>query len=302
MKLEINIDESFLENQSSSRSLSFSRFLDSFRHTTSSIFQETSKRYPSEVIDNKLIGGEFALSCGIPIAKTLQLWEGIDKIAFAPKTVVKPVSGSSSKGVFIVYSEDNIVYLNRKLKFSNVSDAKNYARKLIEDNVIRRDRWMSEELLVNSDSIARDVKFYVFYGKVGLILETERANGIKRCWFDQDLNYVDTGKYSNNLFKADRDFLQELTSVVESLSLEIPTPFVRIDLLISGDDYYLGEFTPVPANYDSFTKKWDSQLGEFYADAMVRLCHDIGLGKKFLKFAELDKSWTSTLKSIRSRI
>lgn len=300
MKIEVNIDEEFLSLHSR-RSLSFSESLRVFTSEARKLYKDYKITVPTHHLDNKLMGYEFAKICGMRAPKVLQANVPLDNIKFEGKTVVKPFSENASKGVFIAYSTNKIVYLNKGENHPSEAFAKRYARRLLNGNVVRRDRWMVEELLIDNNAIARDVKFYCFYGEIGLILETTRQTGIERCWFDQDLNYVNTGKYEENLFKGSREFLPELMKKAQELSKEIPAAFVRIDFLICNGQTYVGEFTPLPGGYAGFTSNWDRELGEMYLRATTRLSFDISVGKEFKKYQQLPKTVAEIVAKINQK-
>lgn len=287
MNIEIFIDKKkIMTSNDINGGASFTRCLDQFRNESNIIKEQYNLKLPTVILDRKLIGYEFANLCGISTAKIIQMSVPLDKMDFSSNTVIKPVAENASKGVFVSYSSKKIVYLDRAIKHDSVALAKRYAKRLLNRGTVRQDNWMSEELLKDRQGkLARDVKFYCFYGKVGLILDTHREGEIKRCWFDRDLNYIINGKYNDNLFKGVRNnVLEELIVIAEKLSLEIPAPFVRIDFLIKDDAVYLGEFTPVPAGYDAFNDYWDNKMGNMYVNASVRLGCDIGAGKRFEKY------------------
>ncbi|GAA5098810.1 ATP-grasp fold amidoligase family protein [Wohlfahrtiimonas larvae] len=275
---------------------SFAHCLDQFKVESKAIWSRYRLRLPTAVLDNKLVGYEFASLCGVPTAKIIQLDVSIDELKFSANTVIKPMAENASKGVFISYSSKKIVYLDRAIIHESAPFAKRYAKRLLKAGIVRHDRWMSEELLKDKkDGLARDIKFYCFYGKVGLILDTHREEEIRRCWFDVDLNYIDSGKYNSALFKGKRDtILKELIKKAEKLSLEIPSPFVRIDFLVCDSEVYLGEFTPVPAGYDLFNELWDKKLGNMYVDAAVRLGSDIGVGKIFQNYSMIAHKYNAS--------
>lgn len=297
MKIEVNIDEDFIASQGG-RSCSFSESIRIFTEQAKELRESLKIIAPTHYLDSKLMGYEFAKICGMKVPKVLQAGVPLEKTKFASGTVVKPFAENASKGVFIAYSSNNIVYLNKGEKHASEAYAKRYARRLLTGNIVRQDRWMVEELLIEKQAIARDVKIYCFYGEVGLILETERQTGIRRCWFDSDLNYVETGKYRSNLFKGSREGLPDLVKKAEAISKEIPSAFVRIDFLICNGETYVGEFTPMPAGYSEFNRTWDILLGEMYLRASTRLSCDAGRGKVFDKFNMLPKSMSGILEKI----
>ncbi|WP_347452900.1 ATP-grasp fold amidoligase family protein [Acinetobacter thermotolerans] len=190
------------------------------------------------------------------------------------------------------------MYLNKNLTFLNETDAKEYALELVKSGMVQKDKWMVEELIQGED-IARDVKFYCFYGEIGLILESNRIPSLKRCWYDKDFSKVKTGKYNNNLFEGSGENLEELSKAAQRISLELPVPFIRLDFLQIGNDIYLGEFTPVPGGYAAFNQEWDKKLGEMYQHATVRISNDVAYGKIFDKYASLIKSEAEVIKIIK---
>lgn len=290
MKIEINIDEDFLQQQGTRKS-SFSKILDLKRSEAAKLRGERKQRYPSFVLDNKILGYSFAQECGLNTPQISHVGRKLDNIEFKSGTVLKPLYASSSLGVFIFYSDKKILSLRDRVLYTSFDDVRIAAKKLIQNKQLKVDQWLVEELLLQEGKIARDVKFYCFYGQVGLILESERENSLRRCWYDADLNYVNTGKYDQRLFKGIRnDDLYSLKKLAEKASLDIPSPFVRIDFMVANNNYYFGEYTPAPGSYDGFNLYWDSKLGDLYVEAATRLIFDIGCGKEFNHYNNLPKS------------
>lgn len=289
MKLEINIDDNFLIDNMNTRRVSFTKCLDLLKGMSKSLQKEKGFRPPTFVLDNKLVGYDFAKICGVNTPRIYQAGKALKDLIIDEKMVIKPMYENSSKGVYVSYAKDKTIYLNTGEVFANFSDVKSHAQSLINSKYVRFDSWMTEALLGEYTAIARDVKFYCFYGEIGLILETDRNSGIKRCWFDEDLNYVDTGKYNDVLYKASRDRLIELKEIAKKLSLEIPAAFVRIDFMIDKEQIYLGEYTPLPGQYNDFNMKWDAYLGELFINAGIQLAYDIASGKQFEKYKNTPK-------------
>lgn len=244
--------------------------------------------FASYVLDNKANGYAFAKQCGVNYAEiyfeNIPLEECFDKLQFP--CVFKPTSENNARGVYICYSSENIIYLNTGRKLESVEALYESSSQMISKGVIKVDSWMAEKLILAGDNnIARDIKFYMFYGQVGLILETVRVPKIQRCWYDETLKVVDTGKYADLLFKSEK-IPDELIEIAKMLSLKVPVPFLRVDFLVTGDEYYLGEFTPAPGQYWTFNYQWDSLLGRFYNEASMRLLNDIAYGKEFLEYKD----------------
>lgn len=294
MKIEINLDDAFIQSQLDLRDVSFTRCLWLLRSEGGRIRQKNPIRYPTFVLDNKLIGYNFAQKCGYRTPPIHQLNQPLQDIEVIKNCVIKPVHEGESRGVFASY-EDKIVYMNKNLIFTNNKDMKQYANGLLKSKVVKKDSWMVEELLQYKGGIAKDVKFYCFYGEVGLILESAREGELKRCWYDSDLNYANTGKYDELIFQGKRNEIEGLIKIAKKLSLEVPSPFVRIDLLITDSGIFVGEFTPLPGGYSDFNYDWDKRLGELYLRASVNLAYDVSMGKYFENYTSIPKTEKETL-------
>jgi hypothetical protein len=295
--ITINIEEKFIEEQiRANRTISFARCMETL-HTASTKFRLAGQRHPSFLLDSKIIAHEFARDIGLNVPTMYKACVSLENIQFIPGRVIKPAYSDSAIGVFIVESESRIVYLNNNRVYTSEEAARNHARGLLSRNLVRRDEWISEDLLFSDGLIARDLKFYMFYGNVGLVLESQRQPNLRRCWYDANGQYVRTGKYENSLFEGAGDFT-EARELAERISLELPTPFARIDTLADNGRIYFGEITPMPSDFDKFNHSWDCKLGEMYIDAAVRLAQDVAYGKAFGSFKNLDKSEESILAKI----
>lgn len=290
MKIEINLDEKFFEEKfKENRAASFSSSMEILGREITSRSRQKKQRYPTWVLDSKIITHEFSKLLNVRNPKIYQVDCSIDDVVFLKNCVIKPMNEYSAIGVFI-HDDKDLYYLNKNIYFKDTSEARNHAKKLIANGFVKKDKWMVEELVGDSNHVARDVKFYMFYGQVGLILESSRLPSLKRCWYDESFKIVETGKYQKSLFKGDSKGLDELATLAKSLSTEIPAPFVRIDFLQVNNEIYLGEFTPRPGNFSAFNNEWDKKLGDLFQASMVRLVADFGAGKQFEKYNTLNKS------------
>ena len=157
---------------------------------------------------------------------------------------------------------------------------------------VAENNWLAEELVVEDFEKkipARDLKFYSFYGKVGLILEITRYPELRQCWWTRDGKRIRTGKYEEQLFKGD-GVTEEEIAFIEQLSKKIPAPFVRIDFLKSEEGLIFGEFTAKPGNYDYFNEQIDRQLGDYYLEAEINLTNDLFSNKQFNEFNQFLRS------------
>lgn len=302
MKIEIDLDEVVLEEKLKAiRSASFSNSLQLLLKSAASVRLSKKYQYPTFILNSKLITYEFGKLLNVNVPKIHQIDCSIDDIEFRRNSVIKPMYDAQAKGVFI-YDDNHLIYLNSKQKFANDQEAKCYAKQLIDDNTVKKDKWMVEEILHKNGKIARDVKFYMFYGEVGLILESERLPKLKRCWYDSNFNYVDTGKYSKNLFQGNKIYLNLASELAKKISLEIPAPFVRIDFLMLDDEIYLGETTPLPSASNAFNYEWDKKMGEMFQNAVTRLICDFVYGKKFDYFLALEKDEKNVIQNLKNNL
>jgi len=148
---------------------------------------------------------------------------------------------------------------------------------------------MIEEIIYENrenQTLAKDFKFYCFYGQVGLILEIQREPEIRHCWWNSSMERINVDKYNESLYDGS-GVSQDEIKMVEELSSNIPAPFMRIDFLRSENKLIFGEFTPKPGNYDEFSKEIDQKLGDLFLKAEANLMNDLRKGKQFLEFDEL---------------
>lgn len=237
-------------------------------------------------LDDKLTAYQFADALEIPYPKVLVRSSPISSLKITENTVVKPRVGVLSRGVFLIKSENEIFDLTANDVISGFDKLKARAREYLLTDIISVDDWLVEEMVFeNSDSseIAHDIKFYMFYGRVGVVLETLRVPEVKRCWYNSKSEIIKTGKYTKNEFVGPGFSAQDL-ELVTKISLEIPAPFVRIDFFRTKTGLVLNEFTPKPSGADQFWEGTDTRLGLQLIQAQGRLLDDSLKGKKFEKF------------------
>ncbi|MEC5425932.1 ATP-grasp fold amidoligase family protein [Virgibacillus sp. C22-A2] len=206
--------------------------------------------------------------------------------------VIKPADGAGSRGVYLVYSFNDIVDIKRSQSLDSWEALKANMEKDIISKWVDEDEWMMEELILESTEEkipASDVKFYCFYGKVGLILEITRFPELKYCWWTAAGERIRTGKYDEDLFKG-KGFTDNELALAADISLNIPAPFIRIDFLRSQHGLVFGEFTPKPGNYDEFDQHTDQWMGDNFIEAQGRLVNDLINRKQFKDYQELIES------------
>lgn len=242
-------------------------------------------RYSAWLLDVKTNAYQFADALGYktPILENNPVPAA--ELALEPETVVKPLTGVMSRGVILIGHDKIIDLANNKL-LSGTAQIKSTMSKLLEEGLIKKDEWIREKLMysdIDASQPARDLKFYTFYGKVKLVLETIRVNGVTRCWYDQSLNRINTGKYPKNLF-AGNGIPLDYFRAAQEIGLSIPAPFVRIDFLASSQGIVLNEITPKPGGSNQFSPNIDQTLGESLIAADSRLKRDLLQGKTFDAF------------------
>src|SRR5699024_3882437 len=249
------------------------------------------------VLEDKLLAYQFIDQLKIRRPKTESQQFTSLTVPKKARTVIKPVDGAGSRGVYLIYDENDILDVRRSRKLSSIAELEESMAKDLAINWVEEDHWMVEELILEDHQKklpARDLKFYSFYGKVGLILEIERYPEVRQCWWTAEGKRLRTGKYEESLFKGIGVTKEEL-QMAEELSKKIPAPFVRLDFLSSEEGLVFGEFTAKPGNYDEFNKEIDRQLGDLYLEAETTLTEDLLANKDFHEFNEFIKSQRKTL-------
>lgn len=244
-------------------------------------------------IHSKEVGRNLALQLGYRVPKIVSEPKTIDDIQLRENTVLKPVGDAGARGVYYIFKKNNIVPVKKGKKIKSFDELKYKIIKDIELGVIKNSFFILEEIIyedLEQLTPGRDLKFFMFYGKIGMVLETVRKPKLQRCWFDASSRKIETGKYLDKDF-AGLGFDEKLGLKVCELSKKIPAPFMRIDLIKSHDgELLLGEFSPKPAGYDLYSEKYDKYLGELYLDAEARLLKDMlrnsGCFSDYLQYAD----------------
>ena len=243
------------------------------------------QKLPEWAINHKVRGAKLAELSGCRVPKIYQRGVELKDIKWRDGMAIKPIPGAGSEGVFCYYTESNIWDVYDGEEFSSRDELEARLKAYIDG--AGADRWLVEELVTSSDgSLPRDVKFYSFYGEVGLVLEVQKYPEKKYCFWSVGGEYIDTGKYSSSKLFEGEGFRPESLEAAQKLSLEVPAPFVRIDFLDTGSDIVFGEFTPRPGGFGLMNKQTDAMLGSLFLAAETRLVNDLLDGKRFDNFAQ----------------
>lgn len=223
----------------------------------------------------------FAAKLGIAVPRTLQHGVGTSGVSIMPSTIIKPTEGANSRGVFYVGDDRELRSIRTGRTYLNLLEAAQEVRQNTESL-----RWSVEEAVIGPDGgLARDFKAYMFYGVAGLYLEIDRsADGSGKRLY---AGYTGDGgrrDISPNHHPMEGTGLPlDILEKARRVSLNSPTPFLRVDFLVGRDECYLGEVTPHPGNTyaGDLYEDIDRALGDLFLDAEARLLIDLFGGKQF---------------------
>lgn len=262
----------------------------SFRGSLSMRMRKTQLQgsLPEWPLDDKQHAYSFVNHLNIATPTVEHAVYSLETIPYMNEIVIKPADGAGARGVYLVHTEEDIYDVKNTKGLSSWSQLLENMQKDLYTGAVSEDKWIVEPLVYENRAEkipARDMKFYCFYGKVGIILEIVRDPEIRQCWWSVDGDRLKTGKYEESLFHG-LGVTEEQIQVAEQLSSEIPVPFIRIDFLLGEEGLVFGEFTPKPGNYDEFNQETDQFLGDYFLDAEARLVDDLLQGKQFLAYKE----------------
>lgn len=244
---------------------------------------------PEWPLDDKRQAYEFAQKLEIPTPDIDHEIYTIDTIPVKDGIVLKPAEGAGARGVYLIHATEDIFDVKNSSTLSTWSELIESMQRDLQTGAVEADAWIVEQLVYEDRTErqpARDIKFYSFYGKVGLILEIVRDPEIRQCWWTVSGERIGTGKYEESLFHGLGVNSEEI-AMAEKISSEVPVPFLRIDFLRGENGLVFGEFTPKPGNYDEFDQPTDQLLGDYFLDAEARLIDDLLQGKAFHAYKEL---------------
>lgn len=235
-----------------------------------------------------------AFAARVGLAGAPVLWEGpyADlRAQIRPGTVVKPLRASGAAGAFFVFSTDRIVAIASTEELGSIEEMAALAEEQLERwGGSAAQTWQVQELVLGPDGEpARDLKFYCFYGRVGMIVEITRFPQIGYAYFSgASLRPVRSGKKHLPPFpegvetRVDRGGItEEMFRQVSQLSLALPIPFMRMDFHHGADRLVFCEFSSAPGQSDLLPKRFDRILGRMYHEAELRLTADLLDGKRF---------------------
>jgi hypothetical protein len=225
--------------------------------------------------NDKLSGRAFAQRLGIAVPELLWTDEDVRAVPWETlpeRFVVKPVDGTSSRGVFPLVREDGRLRCLFAEEDAATPEAVERAyRQVVEEGRVSA-AVLVEQLLGDPHRPAvlpTDWKLYCFGGRVEVVLQRQprasrstREAGIRfwdRAW--HDLGPI---RYADQVDEGMPGPLhpQRLVEVAERIAAALPRPFVRIDLYDVAEGVRFGEITPGPGGDQWFGPEWDRRLGE----------------------------------------
>lgn len=236
--------------------------------------------------NNKSKDVDFAQKNGVRTPKVYQDNAAISDIELRPNTVIKPVSGAASKGVFITQDDLKLKSVVTGHLFDTLGDA-------LAGVKLSTTLFKVEELVRLNGFPAHDLKFYSFYGEPFLALEIKRQGGKRQyCWYDGEGKIIDPElampPHKNISYFVGDGVSDEVLEFQKLLSLNSPVPFLRIDFLKGDAGAYLGEITPHPGRYyEGITDYMNHKMGVEFDKAWARLLRDLLRGKSFSSYFEV---------------
>jgi hypothetical protein len=191
--------------------------------------------------------------------------------------VIKPSTGSSSRGVFVMRRSDDGRFddLIHEHRWSAEELVRQYQERPASWRDVRRDEVLVEELVECGGRPSYDWKVYAFRGEIALMYQLDRLGGIKRnrCYLPDwtPVPHVWYGRYDRHDPLGPPTRPDELLSTAAAISLALPLPFVRVDLYESDTGVVVGELTPFPGTRHEHSFTWDRILGEAWERGEVAL-------------------------------
>ena len=227
-----------------------------------------------KTIAGKTEGAEFVKSLGFQTPRIHEIVPSLNSIPqfeqLGPSFVIKPKSGFSSNGVFVMKEGVNLLdglVWSRQQIIDNLSslltiDANEPIKIIIEELLIPWD---------GSERIPHDYKFYTFGEEIAFCHIIERNIGNnklvnKGCYVDVNFLPIKeqiVGLYGNENMFEKPDCWDELVRTAKKLGGAV-NQFTRVDLYATSRGVVFGEFTPTPHGGRGFTKWADKWLGSMW--------------------------------------
>lgn len=229
----------------------------------------------------------FARAAGVPAVETLYEgpWEEMPRDL--THVVIKPSLGSGSKGAFYVF-DCAFASVGRNAAVADWDAVEALARKQLNLTSLAGTQWQVQTMVTRGGKPARDMKFYAFYGEIGIIQEVARYPVAQYEYYTDDSRVADFGRAHEPRFSdpgertVDKGALDAAQlDVVRALSVQIPAPFMRLDFLLGDEGLVFTEFSASPGMGHTLAPAHDARLGAMFHGAEIRLVNDLLGGKTF---------------------
>lgn len=246
---------------------------------------------PEYVVQDKEMAFAFADILGVRRPKLFKAQQRIEDIQYRSGLALKPPKGSASNGVYLLRDEKTAIDVRRGIALPNRRAIRDAMRDDVLQKRIPLEVWNVEEL-VRDDStpsgLANDWNFHCFYGEI------VRMGHIQR--YPQKLNHgIDHNGEPARWHQLDQSIPHDPTprtpppaflKLAKRISLALPAPYIRVDLLTSNEGPVLMELTARPGVLHLFDRTTDQALGEALLRAEARLEADLLAGKEFKAYAK----------------
>lgn len=220
------------------------------------------------VLSNKHNSREFAKKYECRVPKLY--WEGKDiasiKFENLPERyVIKPAIGTCSKGVFLMFGEENL-FDEKKYSSSQIIASLKSAQE-IDPNL----EFIIEEFLRNEQgeyTIPDDYKIYTFNGQIACIRVINRQGRQKGTgrYYDENWNLIPslkTSKYIEGKYQDPPACLVEMIKSARKLSKACGI-FIRIDFYATIEGAVFGEFATTPSHGIGYSKSGSDFLMKYW--------------------------------------
>lgn len=265
---------------------SFFAQYETLRRVRDAAEQQAGRRHPIWDANAKLAGRDLARQLGVAVPTLLAGPAPLARLA--PPTdgrfVMKPVEGSSARGVFALTRHANGFYSVLDDTHYTWGDITEIVQKLHADGQIS-EMFIIEELVEGTAerTLPYDFKCYCFGGEVELVMQKDAcdsrmsAHARFKFW---DRTFTDLGAV-RHADKIDPSLPApshpaELIAAAETVASALPSTFVRVDLYNPPSGVVFGEITPHPGGTQLFDPATDRMLGDAWERAKsAELARDI---------------------------
>lgn len=257
----------------------------------STVIRERKKQLRGRLPGDELLRKDRAyrfvksLGCRIPFQGDRVL--SLAEIEPQEEVVIKPLSEANCRGTYMVKKGYKILNLARR---EPVQDWPGLMASLQEDlrqGTVEADQWIVQELIYEDREKtrpARDLRFFCFYGRVGMIWETFLFPEKRFCSWNAHSELIEPGVLQDRTRFLGEGVTREQVEFAASMSAKIPIPFIRIDFLKGWQGLVFCEFALLPGPYRGIKDWLNRALGDYFLDAEGRLMEDLLEGKRFEEY------------------